>query len=422
MTAQVAILNKMGVALASDSALTVGGKKVFNTTNKVFTLSKYQPVGVMVYGNANYMGVPYETVIKTFREGLGNKGFPTVNGYVAAFKRYLASRTFKNAEMQRRNALSVAVSMFMALDNGFVKELAREKGVPVEKLDPKDVQNVVRKRTEWMRAQKTADGLRSIRVVALQRRYRSEIKAAREYICKWPLWRRAERDLDRYCAVAMRASYFASSRSGILIAGYGTGQYFPEYVNLHTEGVLAGKLKLRTSNKGRITHTNGAIIVPLAQTDMVHLFMYGVDREYQAFLERSVPEFIGKVGSSIVDAYVIGPKKKIDKIKAGLVKTKAIQKILDSFWASAKDYRNKSVTRDIIQVVESLPKADLAGLAEALVNLTTTKRQVTPQQETVGGPVDVAVISKGDGFIWIKRKHYFDPQLNQHFLDRYFRD
>jgi hypothetical protein len=28
----------------------------------------------------------------------------------------------------------------------------------------------------------------------------------------------------------------------------------------------------------------------------------------------------------------------------------------------------------------------------------------------------VAVISKNDGFIWIKRKHYFDPKLNPRFF------
>jgi hypothetical protein len=38
------------------------------------------------------------------------------------------------------------------------------------------------------------------------------------------------------------------------------------------------------------------------------------------------------------------------------------------------------------------------------------------QDETVGGPIDVAVISKGDGFVWIKRKHYFERDLNPHFF------
>lgn len=38
------------------------------------------------------------------------------------------------------------------------------------------------------------------------------------------------------------------------------------------------------------------------------------------------------------------------------------------------------------------------------------------EDETVGGPVDVAVITKGDGFIWVERKHYFKPELNTHFF------
>ena len=42
--------------------------------------------------------------------------------------------------------------------------------------------------------------------------------------------------------------------------------------------------------------------------------------------------------------------------------------------------------------------------------------------ETVGGPVDVAVISKGDGFIWIDRKHYFRKDLNHHFFRNYYVD
>jgi hypothetical protein len=45
---------------------------------------------------------------------------------------------------------------------------------------------------------------------------------------------------------------------------------------------------------------------------------------------------------------------------------------------------------------------------------------VTFTTETVGGPIDVAVITKGDGLIWIKRKHYFDKELNHAFFANYF--
>ena len=61
----------------------------------------------------------------------------------------------------------------------------------------------------------------------------------------------------------------------------------------------------------------------------------------------------------------------------------------------------------VLDIVLSLPKNELAEMAETLVNLTSFRQRVSPDAETVGGPVDVAIISRGDGFIWIKRKHYF---------------
>lgn len=43
-------------------------------------------------------------------------------------------------------------------------------------------------------------------------------------------------------------------------------------------------------------------------------------------------------------------------------------------------------------------------MAEALLSITSLKRKMSISLETVGGPIDVAVITKGDGFIWVKRK------------------
>ncbi|MDC5005524.1 hypothetical protein OFM98_16290, partial [Acinetobacter baumannii] len=63
MTAEVAIINSNGVALAADSAVTVRGKKIFNSALKLFSLSKTEPVGIMVYGTAELLAVPWETLI-----------------------------------------------------------------------------------------------------------------------------------------------------------------------------------------------------------------------------------------------------------------------------------------------------------------------------------------------------------------------
>jgi hypothetical protein len=68
-------------------------------------------------------------------------------------------------------------------------------------------------------------------------------------------------------------------------------------------------------------------------------------------------------------------------------------------------------------VASILPKNELAEMADSLVNLTCLRKRFSTDEETVGGPVDVAVISKGDGMIWIRRKNYFDPNDNYRFLN-----
>lgn len=43
---------------------------------------------------------------------------------------------------------------------------------------------------------------------------------------------------------------------------------------------------------------------------------------------------------------------------------------------------------------------------------------VTPKAEIEGGPIAIAVISMGDGLVWINRKYYFQPDLNPHYFGR----
>ena len=78
MTAIVAVLNKHAVAIAADSAVTMGDThKVVNSANKIFTLSKYHPVAVMTYSSAAFMGVPWDIIIKEYRKELRFHYIPT---------------------------------------------------------------------------------------------------------------------------------------------------------------------------------------------------------------------------------------------------------------------------------------------------------------------------------------------------------
>src|SRR5580704_13893191 len=92
MTAEIAILNRSAVALASDSAVTIDtptGPKIYETANKLFALIKGQPVGIMIYDSAEHLGVPWETIIKAYRMKRPHACFNTLEEYAADFLEFV---------------------------------------------------------------------------------------------------------------------------------------------------------------------------------------------------------------------------------------------------------------------------------------------------------------------------------------------
>lgn len=90
----------------------------------------------------------------------------------------------------------------------------------------------------------------------------------------------------------------------------------------------------------------------------------------------------------------------------------------DVYIQNMNEYIQTNYIEKLVNTISYLSKEDLADMAESLVRMTYLKRRITSEEESVGGPVDVAVITKGDGFIWLKRKHYFSPELNHHYFER----
>jgi hypothetical protein len=191
------------------------------------------------------------------------------------------------------------------------------------------------------------------------------------------------------------------------------------------DSIIDGKIRVMEDQGRRVQITTSEVtasVTAFAQSEMVQLFMEGIDGDYREFVRgffsvslfKGYPSMVGKILNKLAT-----PKDK-DRV---LRKLRGAAKRLASEWESAMlTYSHETFTDPIVDIVAQLPKEELAAMAEALVNLTSFKRHVTRQAETVGGPIDVAVISRGDGFIWIKRKHYFRPELNPQFSANYYRN
>lgn len=65
----------------------------------------------------------------------------------------------------------------------------------------------------------------------------------------------------------------------------------------------------------------------------------------------------------------------------------------------------------------SMPIADAIALARYLGDVTVGYSRFNFGTDSVGGPVEVAAITRHEGFKWVSRKHYYSPELNPKELD-----
>lgn len=61
----------------------------------------------------------------------------------------------------------------------------------------------------------------------------------------------------------------------------------------------------------------------------------------------------------------------------------------------------------------AMPIQDAIDVARFLAETTSLFTHFLPQAPTVGGPIEIATITKHEGFKWITRKHYFDEKFNR---------
>jgi hypothetical protein len=95
MTTEIAVVNRLG-ALATDSAVTVsgnGGMKVFDTADKLFELSDYHPIAIMINGNMDFLGVPWELFAKAYRVQEGRKARNSVEDWAESFLDFVAAHS-----------------------------------------------------------------------------------------------------------------------------------------------------------------------------------------------------------------------------------------------------------------------------------------------------------------------------------------
>ena len=436
MTAEIAVLNKSAVALAADSAVTISrGQKIEKTynVNKLFRLSKFHPVGAMVFDSAELMGVPWETIIKEYRKSLSKTSFATVEDYAADFISYIQrERRLFPPELQRRAFSDAAAVAFYTIRNeaaSRVEALTRD-GKRVTKTKIKELYEAeIESFFDQLMQASPLDNAKPSLMRALARKEATTISDHVKSVFTGTQLSRSSSGKLRTIAIEMFArGRVPMGKTGVVIAGFGNDEFFPAVHTFYAHAVVMNKLLYRHHPGQSMDHRTATAttsnlfpygaVIPFAQTDVVSTFVSGVGPSFLEVVYDQIEQLLANYPTLVAEKVGIADNKGKEALKNALLKhnQEAFKNIKGEF---QKRIREKHQS-PLMDIVSALPKDELANFASALVEVTSIKRKMSRGVETVGGPVDVAIISKGDGFVWISRKHYFKADLNMHYSSNYF--
>ncbi|PJF45158.1 MAG: hypothetical protein CUN55_00180 [Phototrophicales bacterium] len=421
MTAEIVLMNTEAVALAADSAVSTSNK-IFNSANKIFMAAPNHPVGIMIYHNARFMGVPWEVVIKLYREYLGQKERPleTLSLYVEDFIGFLKANMYRLCPTNQQVQFFEEEARLALQDVVAVVDRDIQIATAINPLDADAIQTLTAKSIQQIRARLAAEPdffpepPEALHEYILEAYHDILETMINELFENRPLTSEARQDL-RQIALYVNTKFFDSAPyTGVVFAGFGEEDLYPITQSFLVGGVVHNTLKYRPQSMTRAGYfgTAGAVL-PFAQKDMVISYMTGIHPQVADFLLDVLPEMLMMNLEALFEhdgEFGVRTLKKMGHVlfTDGI---EAVQNTLLEILGEASRLHSE----EIVQIVSVLPKDELAALAEALVTLTSLRRRFSFSRETVGGPVDVALISKKDGFIWVKRKHYFDAALNVHF-------
>jgi hypothetical protein len=419
MTSEVLILNKHAVVLAADSAVTTGPARdgehprYSKTATKLFELSDNGKVAVTIFGGAQIDLVPWELAIKIFRASSRGASFATFDQYLDHLLAFL-----------RSNPVLFPAQLLADLTALRFGNAVKHVVSLVHQTDPSifDVtQNLAARQSAWGAASLSVDqtfnakgvhpslsaAAQSAMLVAVGQR----TAGVAAELAKEPEF--AAIDPQGLAELAIAALYAVPTdflpSTGVVVAGYGEQDIFPGYKSINVYGHVGPDLLSQEGSTFQVTHTNTSMIQALAQTSMIDMFTDGFGRSLWDIVRRESRKVLDELVGEIVAAGGSAPPTGATPI---------IQAAHDRFmktWTRENFQQNWSPLREVLA---SLSVQEVAHLAETLLTLESLKERVTSSSESVGGPIDIAAITKSEGLVWLKRKHFFDSDLNMRYQIR----
>jgi hypothetical protein len=400
MTAELGLLNKTSIVLAADSAATIlNHNKVFNTADKLFSLSKTEPIGIMIYNNSNWMGVPFEIIIKSYVKYLENKSLKSLEDYQIDFMNFL-----KLFQKQHVNTSKIKENLenkfFQILDE--LKEFIDKKNIVVKDKSFEEllIDELIAFNEKFETGDIFLESLENITFELFEKKYIEDLTKIIKGFCNQ---NNVEYNDSNFKVIfysiflRFKIKFKADDDyTGVVIAGYGTDEIYPTICNLRVGDIIADEIKFEIKRIRKIDDEITSIIYPFAQREVIDTLIQGYSNDVKQIFTKNITSEFSKIKKQLLEKYTTINENELDEIFKN-----SISNINKNVIKHSKNY----YISPLIKSVGFLRKEDLIELSEAFINITSMNKKTNNSLQSVGGPIDIAYITKHEGFVWVKKKN-----------------
>ncbi len=403
MTAQIGVLNTEVAVLASDTAVSVGDSKIFGQYHKILKLADNLPVAIMVNGSGNFLSVPWARIVGLYcQEHATEKA--TLKDYFDSLIDYIQKKPeLTNYERNFDFFRDWLYERYFYLVSKFGKEKSDRRlttflEFECKRLD-KSNQDLIDNSKHDIISRSVGDYLENINSYA-EIEHSELIKKHRE-------------KMVHYLTLLFLKQITHSPMSEIIVAGFGRNDIYPYLVKVSVEGIFENHIRMSTPviHKIGTYYPNGngdrrlSSVLSFAQTDGADMILGGVNREFEDFFHQNKDKNLVELLTFIEKHAIISQLEKQKQTRITSDIDHFTYRQVHNFRNELKHFKDTNYTSPIINSVRYMGVGDICELARTMVNLTSIIRRYSiNQRETVGGEIDVVVLSKEEGFKEIKQK------------------
>lgn len=392
----------------TDSSADGISTRVYKPLSRIFKLSDIHPVGVIIYSSTEFMGNSWNLILKLYQNHRGKMEQTSLRGYAEDFIDFLHSEKFFCSEEEQQKYLVSELMEFynhIKLDTHFNardREKYADDPQRLTKILKESINNFIREGTN------INEILPEVKDYPIERLRKYGVGAFDNLMdrCKKDGLDGVSRSMWEKGFLTYLKTYWAPFGTGIVFVGYGADDIYPSILPTVFSGVFDNRLRyyFNDYHSETISNNKRAIVRPFGRVDVMMSLMKGITSDLKVGVLDGLYSVVQEANDWAIKTVEKngGSKKMLEEIKQ-----LDFKKIEGYLFRSCCEYEKKAMD-SFVKGVGSFSIDEMANLAESFVSLTNLQYHISSEEEGEGGPVDVAVITRSEGFVWVKHKEWFN--------------